>query len=252
MPEDRGDAHDAHDPDEAHDEDRDGTDGVRPAGEGAGRDGSDAPTAGASRDGGPDAGPEDDDAVFAELVAAFDRPVDLTDKAWPDREDLDLDLGLGLGTPGAGGLPDTGAGPGAGAATAGTDGRTADRGAGSGGGAGVGGGGLAGLTPRAPTTSRRGNGPRDWMLADDEDDDHFVPPEPPPVPRGSTPTRLGWAAVAAAPLLLIAVTVSGMDVGGWWAVLAGLLFVGGFATLVSRLKDDRDDEDDDPHHGAVV
>jgi predicted PurR-regulated permease PerM len=58
--------------------------------------------------------------------------------------------------------------------------------------------------------------------------------------------------MAAGPVLLLILWITGQDVGGWWGMLAGVLFVGGFVALVSRLKEDRDEDDDDPQSGAVV
>ncbi|HEY0486217.1 MAG TPA: hypothetical protein VGD72_08205 [Mycobacteriales bacterium] len=84
----------------------------------------------------------------------------------------------------------------------------------------------------------------------DPDDEGFVPPAPPPVPRASRYTVLAIALVAAGLALffrpgLLPVPESVSLVLG----TAGIL--GGFATLVWRLRDGLDD-DDDPDDGAVV
>ena len=93
--------------------------------------------------------------------------------------------------------------------------------------------------------------PRAWTAAEDPDDEHFVPPEPEPLPRPEAPTRLAIAAVVLG-LALIGLYLTGY-LPGLGAVLGGCAFLGGAATLVSRLRvDDEDDDDPDPHNGAVV
>ena len=93
--------------------------------------------------------------------------------------------------------------------------------------------------------------PRAWTAAEDPDDEHFVPPEPEPLPRPEAPTRLAIAAVVLG-LVLIGLYLTGY-LPGLGAVLGGCAFLGGAATLVSRLRvDDEDDDDPDPHNGAVV
>ncbi len=94
-------------------------------------------------------------------------------------------------------------------------------------------------------------GPRDYELADEEDEGHFEPPEPPPLPQGDVTTRFAWIAVLGGPLLLLGFVLF-QEPLTWWATVLGIGgFLGGFATLIARMKD-RDDEDDDPHGGAVV
>ncbi|MGK5534283.1 hypothetical protein [Streptomyces sp. URMC 129] len=95
-------------------------------------------------------------------------------------------------------------------------------------------------------------GPRDWEPAEDEDEGHFVPPEPPPLPAADLSTKLAWVAVLGGPLLLI-VTVLLQRQMTWWIVTLGVGgFLGGFATLVTRMRDGRDDDWADPGSGAVV
>ncbi|WP_077192221.1 hypothetical protein [Streptomyces lydicus] len=105
-----------------------------------------------------------------------------------------------------------------------------------------------------------GVGPRDWSAADASDDDfdesdegHFTPPEPPPLPKADVTAKFAWLAVIGGPLLLVAMVILQQPVT-WWVTVLGIGgFLGGFATLVARMKND--DEDGDHHlpgGGAVV
>lgn len=92
--------------------------------------------------------------------------------------------------------------------------------------------------------------PRDWV-AEEEDEGHFEPPEPPPLPPTDLTTKLAWLAVLGGPLLLV-FTVLFQQRMTWWVVTLGVGgFLGGFATLVSRMRDG-DDDWHDPGNGAVV
>ncbi|MEE4541623.1 hypothetical protein V2S66_06510 [Streptomyces sp. V4-01] len=94
-------------------------------------------------------------------------------------------------------------------------------------------------------------GPRDFELVEDEDEAHFVPPEPPPLPEADVTTKFAWLAVLGGPLLLLAFVLLQLDLT-WWAILLGVGgFLGGFATLVARMRTGEDD-DDLPGGGAVV
>jgi hypothetical protein len=95
---------------------------------------------------------------------------------------------------------------------------------------------------------------------DDEDDkpakktddphDHYVPPEPPRGPRLDWISRIAWLGLIGGPLLLIAAAL--LDFGtGRITTLAVVGFIGGFLTLVIRMKD-RLPPDDTPDDGAVV
>ncbi|WP_030543035.1 hypothetical protein [Streptomyces albus] len=131
-----------------------------------------------------------------------------------------------------------------------------------------GGGGSGGSGPAAGADRPLGSsvifpagmGPRDWSPkepaegrggAEGADEDHFVPPEPPPLPQADTPTKFAWLAVLGGPLLLIVTVLFQQPVTWWIAVLGVGGFLGGFATLVARMRED-DEEDDDPGRGAVV
>ncbi|MEU2619339.1 hypothetical protein ABZ642_14430 [Streptomyces sp. NPDC007157] len=103
-----------------------------------------------------------------------------------------------------------------------------------------------------------GVGPRDYTAPepseddfDDDDEGHFVPPEPPPLPDSDTTARFAWLGVVGGPILLLLAVLLGWDMTWWLATLGIGGFLGGFVTLVTRMKTD-DDQDDDPGRGAVV
>ena len=101
-------------------------------------------------------------------------------------------------------------------------------------------------------------GPRDYQSPepteddfDDEDEGHFVPPEPPPLPAADVTAKFAWLAVIGGPLLLLLAVLLTWDMTWWLATLGIGGFLGGFATLVMRMKGD-DEDGDDPGRGAVV
>lgn len=103
-----------------------------------------------------------------------------------------------------------------------------------------------------------GVGPRDYSAPEPSEDDfdaddegHFVPPEPPPLPAADPTAKFAWLAVVGGPILLLLAVLLSWDMTWWLATLGIGGFLGGFATLVMRMKTD-DDEDDDPGRGAVV
>ncbi|MFC9633721.1 hypothetical protein ACFTY8_31775 [Streptomyces mirabilis] len=101
-------------------------------------------------------------------------------------------------------------------------------------------------------------GPRDYQAPEPSEDDfdgddegHFVPPEPPPLPTADTTAKFAWLAVVGGPIVLLLAVLLGWDMT-WWLATVGIGgFLGGFATLVARMKPDDEDEDD-PGRGAVV
>ncbi|MFG3045756.1 hypothetical protein [Streptomyces sp. NPDC048202] len=101
-----------------------------------------------------------------------------------------------------------------------------------------------------------GIGPRDHTPAepDDGEDDgegHFEPPEPPPLPVADTTAKFAWLGVVGGPILLLLAVLLGWEMT-WWLTTASIGgFLGGFVTLVTRMRPD-DDGDDDPGRGAVV
>lgn len=104
-----------------------------------------------------------------------------------------------------------------------------------------------------------GVGPRDWEADepaesdfDETDEGHFIPPEPPPLPESDTTSRFAWLAVLGGPLLLLGVVLFRVELTWWITTLGVGGFLGGFVTLVMRMRDSDDEEDDDPGRGAVV
>jgi len=83
-------------------------------------------------------------------------------------------------------------------------------------------------------------------------EEHFVPPPPPPLPTTDPVTRFAWAGLIGGPLFFLLTAILQMRTTSWLAVLAVAAFVGGFVTLVARMKDRGDDDDAGPDNGAVV
>ncbi|WP_413756818.1 hypothetical protein [Streptomyces sp. MMBL 11-3] len=101
-------------------------------------------------------------------------------------------------------------------------------------------------------------GPRDYAAPepaeedfDEDDEGHFVPPEPPPLPAADTTAKFAWLGVIGGPVLLLLAVLLGWDMTWWLATLGIGGFLGGFATLVGRMRAD-DEDGDDPGRGAVV
>jgi hypothetical protein len=85
-------------------------------------------------------------------------------------------------------------------------------------------------------------------LEDPADEDHYVPPPPPPLPEGDVVSRVAWAALLGGPLYLLLTVLLSWEVPGWAAFFAVAAFIGGFVILVLRMGDDPRGPDD----GAVV
>ncbi|MEU5214424.1 hypothetical protein [Streptomyces sp. NPDC020742] len=114
-------------------------------------------------------------------------------------------------------------------------------------------------TPGSFVVFAPGVGPRDWKASEPSDNDldasdegHFTPPEPPPLPQADVTTKFAWLAVLGGPLLLVAMVLFQQPVTWWITVLGIGGFLGGFATLVARMKNDDEDDDHLPGGGAVV
>ncbi|MFF0476212.1 hypothetical protein [Streptomyces sp. NPDC004284] len=103
-------------------------------------------------------------------------------------------------------------------------------------------------------------GPRDYSPSEPDetaggaDEGHFVPPEPPPLPEADTTTKFAWLAVVGGPVLMLVAVLLQWDMTWWLTTICVGGFLGGFATLVARMKHDDEDDDgfDDPGRGAVV
>ncbi|MGP4113090.1 hypothetical protein ACTWP5_19525 [Streptomyces sp. 4N509B] len=177
--------------------------------------------------------PIDEEAAWAEIVAGYgEEPAD-PPGVWPRADETDLTDTVDRGAPVQPAQPAHEAGH------AGTRGGEPAAAAGD------------GEETRHEAPAPEG-GPRDWEAAEDEEDDHFVPPEPPPLPETDLTTKLAWVAVIGGPLLLIGVVLLQRDMTWWLATLGIGGFLGGFATLFSRMRDEDDDEWPDPGSGAVV
>ncbi|GAA2521706.1 MULTISPECIES: hypothetical protein [Streptomyces] len=103
-----------------------------------------------------------------------------------------------------------------------------------------------------------GVGPRDYSVPEPSEDDfdesdegHFVPPEPPPLPEADVTAKFAWLGVLGGPLLLLLAVLLGWEMTWWLTTLSIGGFLGGFATLVMRMRTD-DEDDEDPGRGAVV
>jgi hypothetical protein len=86
---------------------------------------------------------------------------------------------------------------------------------------------------------------------DADDDEHYVPPPPPPVPRGDRVVRWAWAGAVGAPVTALLLPLIGWQLDGLVGLLLVAAFLGGFITLVSRLRPGPR-IDDGPDDGAVV
>lgn len=102
-------------------------------------------------------------------------------------------------------------------------------------------------------------GPRDYEVAEPKDDDldgsdegHFVPPEPPPLPEADVTAKFAWLAVIGGPVLMLLAVLFRWELTWWLTTICIGGFLGGFATLVARMKSDDDEDYDDPGRGAVV
>ena len=96
---------------------------------------------------------------------------------------------------------------------------------------------------------RAGPGRPDQFADEDEDeDDRYIPPPPDPLPPLDPVAKGAWAGVLGGPGYLLIARLAGWYIPPWAALVAIVAFVGGFATLVVRMRDQRDDDDD----GAVV
>lgn len=112
---------------------------------------------------------------------------------------------------------------------------------------------------RSFTVYAAGTGPRDWDTPepseedfDETDEGHFVSAEPPPLPKPDTTAKFAWLAVLGGPLLLILMVIFQQPMT-WWSTLLGIGgFLGGFGTLVARMRPGGAEDEELPGGGAVV
>jgi hypothetical protein len=97
---------------------------------------------------------------------------------------------------------------------------------------------------------RRSSDPQPAVPEDDHEG-HFVPPPPPPLPELDRVSRLAWAALVGGPALIVLAALLGIGLESWVVVLAIVAFLGGFVTLVARMRD-RAPHDDGWDDGAVL
>jgi hypothetical protein len=92
------------------------------------------------------------------------------------------------------------------------------------------------------------DGPTDDDPVDYGSADRFEPPIPPPLPRpADRVAKAAWAGAIGGPVAVVAGWAFGL--GSWVSGIGLVAFIAGFATLVARMKDRRDDDGND---GAVV
>ena len=105
--------------------------------------------------------------------------------------------------------------------------------------------------PAAFPSRAGGSAPAGGPAADPLEEEHFVPPPPPPIPRLSGTT--GWAVLSlvGGAAVLIVPAMAGHAVSAGIGFLAVLAVLGGFVTLVARMRD-APPTDSGPDDGAVV
>lgn len=86
---------------------------------------------------------------------------------------------------------------------------------------------------------------------DPADEDHYVPPAPPPIPQPHPVTRWAILALVLGFGVLVVPALLGDPVGPGLALLAVAAVLGGFGTLVARMRD-APPTDSGPDDGAVV
>jgi hypothetical protein len=84
-----------------------------------------------------------------------------------------------------------------------------------------------------------------------EDEGHYEPPPPPPIPKGDPVTRWAWAGAVGAPVLALVLLLLGQNLDGLLGLILVAACLGGFITLLSRLRP-HPRMDDGPDDGAVV
>lgn len=86
---------------------------------------------------------------------------------------------------------------------------------------------------------------------DDDPDEGYTPPPPPPLPRISKYAVVGIIAIIGGFALFLFPSLLPAD-RGIATILGFTAILGGFVTLILRLRSGDDEDDDDPDDGAVV
>jgi hypothetical protein len=108
---------------------------------------------------------------------------------------------------------------------------------------------------RPPLSSRllrsrpHGEGPA--AVEEDDSEGHFVPPPPPPLPEADRITRFAWVAMLGGPLLIVMSALLHIGLDSTIVLIALGAFLGGFVTLVARMRD-RAPQDDGWDDGAIL
>ncbi|MEI8056606.1 MAG: hypothetical protein WCI29_04315 [Actinomycetes bacterium] len=72
-----------------------------------------------------------------------------------------------------------------------------------------------------------------------DESEHFIPQPPPPLPETDPITRVAWAGLLGGPGLIVLAALLGLGMEPWMVILALAAFLGGFATLVARMRDSK-------------
>lgn len=83
------------------------------------------------------------------------------------------------------------------------------------------------------------------------DEGHYVPPPPPPIPVAHPLTLWAWVALLGGIVILIGSQLISYELSPAKSLIAVLMVVGGFVTLVARMRDSPP-TDSGPDDGAVV
>ena len=170
--------------------------------------------------------PDDDDEVFRQIVAGFDRDHGLTATPWPAAENVPDGAQPGPTTPALDSREPGTAEP----AQESPRGRS--------------------LRRRSKPVDQPGADLPGWLEPEALDDDgHYEPPPPPPVPRFTSRTIGSLLAILGGLLLTFAPNVVGLYDSPALGFVGVLCFVGGAGSLVWALHDP---SGNDPDDGAVV
>ena len=109
------------------------------------------------------------------------------------------------------------------------------------------------LPERPPLSSRllRSRPAENPAPPEDDSEGHYVPPPPPPLPETDRITRLAWAAMLGGPALIVLAAILNIGLDSTIVVIALVAFLGGFGTLIARMRD-RAPQDDGWDDGAVL